>query len=295
MKEQNKRILPKRPRLPDWIRIKPLIGTGRNHVSSVINNNSLNTVCQSAKCPNLNECWHKHTATFMILGKICTRKCRFCSVCHGIPDKPDYLEPMHVAQAVKEINLKYVVITSVTRDDLSDGGAQIFADTIKQIRELNGSNIKIEVLTPDFNCNLNALQTVLSAKPTVFNHNIETVRRLTSDIRFRATYDNSLYILKKAFELSSGKIPIKSGLMVGLGETNSEVEQCIRDIRDTGATILTIGQYLPPSNNNWPLARYVHPELFDEWKKIAYSLGFTTVASAPLVRSSYCAEELLKK
>jgi len=291
MTEENKSIFSKRPRLPEWIRVKPHTGSGRKDVSEIIHNHKLNTVCQSAKCPNLNECWHKHTATFMILGKVCTRKCRFCSVCHGSPEQPDPAEPEHVAKAVRDMNLKYVVITSVTRDDLPDGGASVFADTIKKIREVNETKTRIEVLTPDFNCDLYALKTVLDAEPTVFNHNVETVRRLTSDIRFRATYDNSLYILSKAFEVSEGKIPVKSGLMAGLGETDQEIEQSIIDIRNTGATMLTIGQYLPPSSERWPLDRYVHPDIFAKWKKFAQSLGFTNVASATLVRSSYCAEE----
>ena len=293
MEEEKEIITSKRPRLPDWIRIKPLTGSGRAVVSNIIKSNNLNTVCQSAKCPNLNECWHKHTATFMILGKICTRKCRFCSVCHGTPDNPDLIEPEHIAQAVKDMKLKYVVITSVTRDDLSDGGASVFANTITKIRDINGSHTKIEVLTPDFNCDLNALKTVLDASPTVFNHNIETVKRLTSDIRFRATYDNSLYILRNAFKISAGQIPVKSGIMVGLGERDSEVIESIKDIKNTGATMLTIGQYLPPTNKSWPLERYVKPALFDEWKQFAHKIGFTNVASAPLVRSSYGAEELM--
>lgn len=292
MDELQQKTLMQRPRLPEWIRVKPQTGMGRSEVSDILKNHKLNTVCKSAKCPNLGECWHKHTATFMILGDICTRNCRFCAVKNGLPAPPDMTEPENIAKAVKEMRLKYVVITSVTRDDLPDGGAEIFAQTIKKIREYNGLDIKIEILTPDFNCDINSLQTVLDAEPTVFNHNIETVKRLTDKIRYKATYKNSLFVLKKALELSRKKIPVKSGLMVGMGESNSEVEECIRDIRDAGASILTIGQYLPPTNDSWTLERYVHPSQFEIWGKLALEMGFKSVASAPLVRSSYCAENL---
>ncbi len=286
-------IFSKRPRIPEWIRVKPLTGKCREDVSSILKNHNLNTVCKSAKCPNLGECWHKKTATFMILGNICTRNCRFCAVINGLPNPIDPAEPENLAKAVREMKLKYVVITSVTRDDLPDGGASVFAETIQRIRELNSETIKIEILTPDFNCDLSSLEMVLDAKPTVFNHNIETVRRLTEKIRDKkAAYNNSMLVLRKAFELSKGLIPTKSGLMVGLGETDIEVEECITDIKSTGATMLTIGQYLPPTSESWPLDRYVHPSQFDLWKDFALKIGFTNVASAPLVRSSYCAEDL---
>jgi len=282
-----------RQRLPEWIRVKAHAGTGRKKVTEILDKMGLHTVCESAKCPNLGECWHKQTATFMILGDICTRNCQFCAVTHGEPGKLDLDEPDKVAKAVKKMNLKYAVVTSVTRDDLSDGGASVFAEVIKKIREYNSDKTLIEVLTSDFDGNLEALKIVLDAKPTVFNHNLETVKRLSKEIRLHADYDKSLYILKKASELSGGKIPIKSGIMVGMGETDEEVIQCLDDLRAVGVSILTIGQYLPPNSNKWKLKRYVHPDVFEEWKKYALSIGFKHVASSPLVRSSYCAEELL--
>lgn len=281
-----------KPRLPEWIRVKPFTGHGRTNVSEILDKYALNTVCKSAKCPNLGECWHKKTATFMILGNICTRSCRFCSVNHGTPGPLNLNESENIAKAAKEMGLKYVVVTSVTRDDLSDGGALIFAETIMKIRELNSDDIKVEVLTPDFNCNIGALKTVLDAKPFMFNHNIETVKRLSKEIRVTARYENSLFVLRKAFEIAEGKIPVKSGLMVGVGETDCEITECISDLRDAGVSVLTIGQYLPPKKESWPLDRYVPPIKFEEWKKYAKSIGFSSVASAPLVRSSYCAEEL---
>lgn len=281
-----------RLRLPEWIRIKPFTGQGRSYTSEILNNLMLNTVCKSAKCPNLGECWHKKTAAFMILGNICTRNCRFCSVTHGSPQPPDPEEPEKIAKAVKEMELKYVVITSVTRDDLPDGGASVFAETIKKIRDLNSADTKIETLTPDFKCSEEALTTVLAAKPTVFNHNVETVKRLSDKVRVTATYENSLFVLRKACEITGGKIPVKTGIMAGLGETDEEVIECITDLKAAGATMLTIGQYLPPERNSWPLDRYVEPEKFEEWKKYAENIGFSKVASGALVRSSYCAEEL---
>ena len=288
----NRKNVP-RPRLPDWIRVKAYAGKGRSNVKGVITDLGLHTVCESARCPNLGECWHKQTATFMILGDICTRNCRFCAVKHGVPDLPDSEEPSNIAEAVKRMNLKYVVITSVTRDDLDDGGAGHFAEVIQMIRKVNGDDVKIEVLTPDFNGDISALKSVLDAAPTVFNHNIETVKRLSSEIRTTATYEKSLMFLKDAADISNGRPPIKSGLMVGLGESDDEVETAIIDLRDAGVSMLTIGQYLPPSLNHWSLERYVHPDIFEKWRLFALDLGFINVASAPLVRSSYHAEELL--
>lgn len=281
-----------RPRLPEWIRVKAFTGQERTNVSKILDSYKLNTVCRSAKCPNLGECWHRKTATFMILGNVCTRNCRFCSIEHGSPGLLDPEEPEKIAKAAKKMGLKYVVVTSVTRDDLPDGGACVFAETIRKIREFNSGDIKIEVLTPDFNCNLDSLKTVLTANPSVFNHNIETVKRLSKEIRITASYENSLFILSKAFELTKGNIPVKSGIMVGVGETDDEIIRCITDLRAAGVSMLTIGQYLPPEKNSWPLDRYVPPIKFEEWKKYAQSIGFSKVASAPLVRSSYCAEEL---
>ncbi len=280
-----------RPKLPPWIRVRVSAGDGREKVNSLLNDLNLNTVCSSAKCPNLGECWNRKTATFMILGDYCTRNCKFCAVNHDIkPKSIDLEEPKRVAEAVKKLGLKYVVLTSVTRDDLPDEGANQFIETICEIRKLD-KDIKIEILTPDFNNKKDLLKMVLDAKPTVFNHNIETVERLSCDIRSKATYRKSLEVLKSAFELGNG-IPVKSGIMVGMGETDDEVIQTIRDIRNTGATILTIGQYLPPSNEHWKLERYPEPTKFEEWGKFATEIGFKFVASAPLVRSSYNASEL---
>ncbi len=280
-----------RPKLPPWIRVRVSAGDGREKVNSLLNDLNLNTVCSSAKCPNLGECWNRKTATFMILGDYCTRNCKFCAVNHDIkPKEIDLEEPKRVAEAVKKLGLKYVVLTSVTRDDLPDEGANQFIETICEIRKLD-KDIKIEILTPDFNNKKDLLKMVLDAKPTVFNHNIETVERLSCDIRSKATYRKSLEVLKSAFELGNGT-PVKSGIMVGMGETDDEVIKTIRDIRNTGATILTIGQYLPPSNEHWKLERYPDPTKFEEWGKFATEIGFKFVASAPLVRSSYNASEL---
>lgn len=279
-----------RPKLPPWIRVRVGIGKDRKELASILKELNLNTVCDSAKCPNLAECWQKRTATFMILGNECTRDCRFCAVKHNsTPPLPDPREPTNIAEAVKRLNLKYVVLTSVTRDDLSDGGAQQFADTICEIRKID-PGMNIEVLTPDYQGE--DLKTIISAKPTVFNHNIETIERLSRQIRIKADYRRSLQTLTEATKLAKEKILIKSGLMVGMGESDDEVEVAICDIRKTGASMLTIGQYLPPSVNSWPLKRYVKPEIFEQWRRFALKQGFAKVASAPLVRSSYHAEEL---
>lgn len=279
-----------RPKLPPWIRVRVGSGEGRKEIAGILKELNLNTVCGSAQCPNLAECWQKQTATFMILGNECTRDCRFCAVKNNnAPPPPDPQEPANIAEAVRRLKLKYVVITSVSRDDLPDGGAQQFANTVSEIRQTD-PEIQIEVLTPDFLGK--DLQTVLNAQPTVFNHNIETVERLSREIRIKADYRRSLQTLSEAFKLSQDKILIKSGLMVGMGETDEEVERTICDIRKTGASMLTIGQYLPPSGNHWPLERYVEPETFEKWRQFALNQGFTKVASAPLVRSSYHAEEL---
>ncbi len=270
-------------RLPPWIRVRARAGGKRSEVAAILQDLGLNTVCGSAQCPNLNECWHEGTATFMILGDACTRNCRFCAVPNNTaPPPPDPGEPRRIAEAAAKLRLRHVVVTSVTRDDLPDGGALAFADTIREIRAA-APDAAIEVLTPDY---LGApLRTVLAAAPDVFNHNIETVERLSATIRSKANYQRSLQTLSEA--VSIGNAMVKSGLMVGMGETDEEVEQTIRDIRGTGATSLTIGQYLPPSKIHWPLERYVHPDKFEEWRTLAVELGFERVASAPLVRSSY--------
>ncbi len=282
-----------RAKLPPWIRIRVNCGGAREEVDSILSGLKLNTVCASAKCPNLSECWHHRTATFMIMGNECTRNCKFCAVEHGakpLPLDPD--EPRRVADAAARMNLKFVVVTSVTRDDLPDGGAAHFAATIRALRE-KLPEAGIEVLTPDFNGNREHLNLVLAARPTVFNHNVETVERLSDSIRSKATYRRTLEVLRMAAEDGNG-IPVKSGLMVGLGETDDEVLQTLRDLYGAGVRVLTVGQYLPPSGEHWALERYVEPALFEEWGRYARELGFTSVASAPLVRSSYRAGELAK-
>lgn len=282
----------KRPKLPPWIRVKVNCGTNRNEVARLIDELNLHSVCASAHCPNLGECWHRGTATFMILGNECTRNCKFCAVKHNPhPAPPDPQEVTNLVEAVKRMKLKYVVITCVTRDDLKDGGASQFAAIIDAIhKEVPGTGI--EVLSSDFNGSIDALKTVLDAGPTVFNHNVETVRRIAEEIRDKATYDRSMQVLRNAYELTKGRIPVKSGLMVGLGEKDEEVLETLEELRKNKVSILTIGQYLPPSNAHWHLDRYVEPEKFDEWAKYAREIGFDFVASAPLVRSSYNAEEL---
>jgi lipoic acid synthetase len=288
-----KKVVRHRPKLPPWIRVRIGAGGAREEVDSILKDLNLNTVCQSAVCPNLNECWHARTATFMILGEFCTRNCRFCAVGHKeLPTAIDPNEPEQVAQAALKMNLKYAVVTSVTRDDLPDGGAQHFADVISALKSKN-PEIGVEVLTPDFKGVEKDIQTVLDAKPVVFNHNVETVERLSGEIRSGAVYRRSLAVLAKAVELAKGTIEVKSGLMVGLGETDDEINVAIQDIRDQGATILTIGQYLPPTAEHWELKRYVEPKQFDAWRDFALSIGFRKVASAPLVRSSYHAGELM--
>lgn len=283
-----------RPKLPPWIRVKVPCGEQRDHVDALLKTNSLNTVCRGAQCPNLCECWHRGTAAFMILGERCTRNCKFCAVGHvEQPLPPDPMEPEHLAEAAAKMKLAFIVVTSVTRDDLPDGGAGHFAKTIQALKD-RIPGVKVEVLVPDFNFVEKDMRTVLDAGPDVYNHNVETVERLTPLIRSKAQYRRSLAVLEKAYALTGGRIPVKSGIMVGMGETDDEVLQTIRDIRATGATFLTIGQYLPPSKEHWKLERYVEPAVFDSWGAYAKEIGFEHVNSGPLVRSSYYAEELAK-
>ncbi len=291
MKEKTATTINKRPRLPSWIRVRVNSGSGRTEVANILQQSHLNTVCSSAHCPNLSECWHQHTATFMIMGNGCTRNCKFCAVPHQpAPAPPEEDEPARLTEAVVRMGLRYVVITSVTRDDLPDGGANHFVAVINALHQ-RIPDIKIEILTPDFQGKLEPLQTVLEARPTVFNHNVETVQRLAKQIRNRATYECSMRVLANAAQISD--IPVKTGLMVGVGETDDEVVTTIRELHAVGASILTIGQYLPPSDNHWPLQRYVEPEKFTEWAEFAREIGFSFVVSAPLVRSSYNAAEAL--
>ncbi len=277
-------------KLPPWLKTKNT--TGKHHTKQLLRKHGLSTVCEEARCPNWGHCFSKPTATFMILGDRCTRNCAFCSVTSSRPLPVDPTEPTRVAEAAKEMGLKYVVITSVTRDDLPDGGAEQFALTIKSVRELL-PQARIEVLTPDFRGDLSALKRVLDAGPDVFNHNVETVPGLYPVVRPQADYNRSLFVLKKAKELSP-RLPTKSGLMVGLGEKFDEVIEVMKDLRDAGCEILTIGQYLQPRKENLPVSEYIHPDVFERYREIGYQLGFSYVASAPLVRSSMNAEEMFR-
>jgi len=278
---------------PKWIRSK--ISNSQNFflTKNIINKNNLNTVCQEANCPNITECWSKRHATFMIMGDICTRACRFCDVKTGRPKSLDSLEPIKIAEATRELNLKHVVITSVDRDDLNDGGAEHFLKVIKETRKLN-KNTTIEVLTPDFLRKGNAYKKVVEANPDVFNHNIETVPGLYLIIRPGSRYFASLELLKSAKKINN-KIFTKSGIILGLGEERDEILQVMDDLINADVDFLTMGQYLQPSVKHYPLARYVQPGEFKELKTIAESKGFLIVASSPLTRSSYHADEDFSK
>ena len=278
---------------PKWIRSK--ITNSQNYfiTKSIINKNNLNTVCQEANCPNITECWSKRHATFMIMGDTCTRACGFCDVKTGKPKPLDLLEAIKIAKATKELNLKHVVITSVDRDDLRDGGAEHFSEVINETRKLN-KNTTIEVLTPDFLRKGNAYKKVVEANPDVFNHNIETVPSLYLKVRPGSRYFASLELLKSAKKINN-KIFTKSGIMLGLGEEKDEILQVMDDLISAEVDFLTIGQYLQPSVKHYPLKRYVHPEEFAELKTIAESKGFLIVASSPLTRSSYHADEDFSK
>ena len=275
---------------PPWLkkRIPPIQDLIK--VKSILDEASLHTVCEEARCPNLGECFSKGTATVLILGRICTRNCGFCAVEHGVPVLPDDEEPKKVAQAVKKMGLQYVVITSVTRDDLIDGGASHFAKTIQAIRALD-RKIKVEVLIPDFKGVLASLKMVLKERPDVLNHNIETISRLYPKVRPQADYKRSLNLLKESKE-NYPHILTKSGFMLGLGETEEEVLDLLQDLREVGCDFLTIGQYLQPRPDRLSVFRYVPPEEFEEYKKMGERMGFKAVASAPFVRSSFHAAQM---
>ena len=275
---------------PDWMKIKiPVHSTNIAHIKNTMRKHGLHSVCEEASCPNLAECFNHGTATFMILGDICTRRCPFCDVAHGRPLPPDREEPNKLAQTIQEMKLRYVVITSVDRDDLKDGGASHFADCTREIRALS-PNIKVETLTPDFRgCIDEAVEVLSDNPPDVFNHNLENIPRLYKKIRPGANYVGSLKLLS-AFKEKHPDIPTKSGLMVGLGETNAELIEVLKDLRSHGVTMLTLGQYLQPSKYHLPVERYVPPEEFDELKQIALGMGFTHAACGPFVRSSYHAD-----
>ncbi|MCL2912600.1 lipoyl synthase [Shewanella corallii] len=277
-------------RKPDWLRVKlPASSQRIEGIKQALRNNGLHSVCEEASCPNLAECFNHGTATFMILGAICTRRCPFCDVAHGRPLKPDAEEPKKLAKTISEMKLKYVVITSVDRDDLRDGGAQHFADCIREIRVLN-PEIKIEILVPDFRGRIDAALDILATEPPdVFNHNLETAPAHYRKARPGANYQWSLDLLKR-FKERHPDIPTKSGIMLGLGETNEEIEQVLRDLREHNVNMLTLGQYLQPSKFHLPVKRYVTPQEFDAFHDYATEIGFTHAACGPLVRSSYHAD-----
>ena len=272
---------------PSWLRAKLPSGPEYGNVRNIVDQNQLHTVCQSAQCPNMGECWSRGTATLMILGNICTRACSFCAVQTGKPTELDLAEPPRVADAVSKMGLKHCVLTSVARDDLPDGGAKVWAATIRAVRYKN-PNTAIEVLVPDFKGEFENLDIVLAAKPNIFNHNLETVERLQRPIRKTASYQRSLDVL--AYAQKAG-FPIKSGIMLGLGEEESEIRQALTDLAKIKLDVLTLGQYLQPSPEYAPIDRWATPEEFANWKKEALDLGIKVVESGPLVRSSYHADE----
>ncbi|MDQ8185209.1 lipoyl synthase [Pelagicoccus sp. SDUM812002] len=274
-------------RKPDWLRAKLPSGKQYSAVRKLVDDGGLHTVCQSAQCPNMGECWSRGTATVMILGNVCTRSCNFCAIQTGRPTEYDIGEPARVAEAVHTMNLKHCVITSVTRDELKDGGASVWAATIRAIRH-RCPRTAIEVLTPDFRGKTDQLDVVLDAEPDIFNHNVETVERLQKPVRVQARYERSLKMLEHAAKRG---FVAKSGLMLGLGEEKEEVQQAMRDLRAIDVKILTLGQYLQPTNKHLPVERWVTPEEFAEYKVFGESIGFTKVESGPLVRSSYHADE----
>jgi lipoic acid synthetase len=279
-----------RPRLPEWLRFQLPTQQGFGATRALLEELQLHTVCQSAKCPNHWECWSKGTATFMIAGDHCTRACGFCAVQTAKPLALETDEPDRVAEATRRMRLKHVVVTAVARDDLRDGGAEHFRQTIEKIRQFNPGTV-IEVLVPDFLDNDAAIDAVLSARPDIYNHNLETVRRLTPTVRHRATYDRSLSVLSKVKTRRGKSIFTKSGLMLGLGETEAEVCTAMSDLRGAGCDILTLGQYLQPTLKHLPVVAFISPARFAGYKELGERLGFTHVASGPMVRSSYHADE----
>lgn len=280
--------------LPQWLKKRAPRQEALQEIKGLLRSYSLHTVCEEARCPNMGECFKKRTATFLILGDKCSRNCQFCAIKKEAPLPLDSREPKNVAQAVKELELRYVVITSVTRDDLPDGGAEQFAQTIREIRGANGGKIRVEVLIPDFKGSPLSLKKVIEAKPDVLNHNLETVSHLYPQVRPQADYERSLKLLKRSKEFNPS-IYTKSGLMVGLGESRAEVIETMEDLREIECNILTIGQYLRPSSQHLAVKEFITPAKFKEYEEIGQSLGFFYIASSPFVRSSYQAEQALKK
>lgn len=272
---------------PDWLKVKLPIGEEYKKVRNIVEEHKLHTICSSGSCPNMGECWSAGTATFMILGNVCTRSCGFCAVATGKPMEADPFEPLRVAKSVKLMNLKHTVITSVDRDDLKDGGAEIWAQTIIKIRELN-PGITIETLIPDFQGKWENLKKIIEVKPDIVSHNLETVRRLTKEVRIQAKYDRSLEVLKR---LSDEGVVTKSGIMLGLGETEEEIFETMDDLVTVGVQIMTLGQYLQPTKKHLPVYEFITPEKFNDYKAIGLKKGLRYVESGPLVRSSYHAEK----
>ena len=272
---------------PDWLRVK--LPTGENYIKvrGIVSKHKLNTICESGNCPNMGECWGVGTATFMILGNICTRSCGFCAVATGKPNPADWDEPKRIAESVKLMNVKHCVITSVDRDDLKDGGSIIWAETIKEIRAISPET-KFECLIPDFAGKWENLQRIIDVKPDIVSHNIETVRRLTAQVRIQAKYDRSIEVLKR---LDEAGVKTKSGIMLGLGETEQEILETIDDLAFVKCDVITMGQYLQPTPKHLPVDRFVHPDDFKKYKDYALNKGFKFVESGPLVRSSYHAEK----
>ncbi|MCE5262928.1 MAG: lipoyl synthase [Deltaproteobacteria bacterium] len=289
----NQRHQPEGPiRKPGWLGRPLPSDPAFSRIRFLLEEGHLHTVCQEARCPNQGECFSRGTAVFLILGNSCTRRCRFCAVTQGAPEKPDPDEPRRVAEAAARMSLDYIVVTSVTRDDLADGGAGFFAETIRCLRA-RSPRARVEVLIPDFQGDEAALRTVLDARPDVLNHNLETVARLYQEVRPQAVYARSLELLRRTAAWVPG-VAVKSGLMLGLGERAEEVESTLHDLLDAGCQILTLGQYLQPKKECLPVVRYIPPVEFDQWREAALDIGFAQVASGPLVRSSYHAEELFR-
>jgi lipoic acid synthetase len=274
-------------RKPDWLKIKLPKGDNYLKIKGILEEKGLHTICSSGKCPNMGECWNAGTATFMILGDICTRSCKFCATKTGKPLPVDKNEPEKIAQSVKQLNLKHVVITSVDRDDLPDGGSAIWAETVRKVKEINPGTT-IETLVPDFGGNEDHLQLVINSAPDIISHNLETVRRLTPQIRSAAQYDRSLNVLR---QIAASGLRAKSGIMVGLGETETEVLELMDDLRAVNCGIFTLGQYLQPTATHLAVMEYIHPDLFEKYRLAGIEKGFTHVESKPLVRSSYQAEK----
>jgi lipoic acid synthetase len=276
---------------PKWLRVKLPTGKEYREVREIVDNYKLHTICESGNCPNMGECWGAGTATFMILGNVCTRSCGFCNVATGKPETVDPFEPVRVAKSVKLMGVKHCVLTSVDRDDLKDGGSEIWAETVRAVRRLSPGTT-LETLIPDFRGEWDNLQRVVEVAPEIVSHNLETVRRLTKQVRIQAKYDRSLEVL---FRLKKGGMTTKSGIMLGLGETEEEILETMDDLRSVGVSIMTLGQYLQPTPNHLPVDAFITPEKFAEYKRIGLEKGFKYVESGPLVRSSYHAEKHIDK